>query len=207
MALVKFKDLGLIGVVQDLRNSEIPDSAWTKANNIVFRDGIAQRISGETKVFTEPPGSVGEILFYPDPVSGTRYWLAACYNGTDTRIYKWDTIEFSDLSGVAVADPYLSAPQSNGWTSGNIAGVPYFNNGIEVPLVWLRSIADLKSTMEEVSTWPSGMTAMQVRPFNNFWVLLDITEDLLRNPSRLLWSHPAEPYAVPASFDIADPAY
>ena len=204
MAIVKFRNLGSIGVIKDMLTSEIPDEAWTNVKNVAFRDGIPQKISGEVQVFTDPPGSVAETLFYPDPQSGPRYWLSAIDNGVDTRIYSWDTTVFKDVTEVDVGDPYDS--ETNGWTSGSIAGVPYFNNGTGAPWVWFRPGGDdLGDPMIQVPTWPAGMKAMQIRAFNNFWILLDVTDNGLRNPSRLLWSDPAEPYTYPASFDVSDP--
>ena len=199
--------------------SEIPDEAWTHVQNIAFRDGIAQKITGDVLVFDTPPGSVAEMQFYPDPQSGTRYWIMAIDNGTDTRIYKWDTLIYTDITGEDVGDPY-DLTDKHGWTSGSISGVPYFNNGTGAPWVWLRTNGiDLDPLMTDMATlfrpppndavplWPTNMQVQEIRAFKNFWILLDITESGgLRNPSRLIWSDPAEPYQVPSSFDVSDPS-
>jgi len=202
--ILTFKQLGEIGIVRDMHPSELPDNAWTNGNNVVFRDGIAQRIMGDSTIFDGNTYSPEKIMFYPDPQSGTAYWLYAGYDVTDMRILSWDGANHVDRTSADVGDPYTS---HSGWTSGTVAGVPYFNNGTAAPWVWIRAgdgVA-LDALMVQMSTWPAGMIAEQLRSFRNFYIAMDITESgAARNPSRLMWSHPAEPYAVPSSWDITD---
>lgn len=203
--ILTFKDLGAIGIIKDMSPSELPDNAWTNGNNVVFRDGIAQRIPGESDIFPGSTYSPESLLFYPDPQSGTAYWLYAGFDATDMRILNWDGTSHTDISGAAVGDPYGTS--HNGWTKGSCAGIPFFNNGIGAPWLWLRSVdgTNLDATMTQMTSWPAGMTAEQVRSFGNFYVALDIKEVTgPRNPSRLMWSHPAEPYLEPSSWDITD---
>lgn len=207
MDSIKLRDLGKLGIITDIRPSEIPDGAWSSGNNVSFRDGILQRIAGEIDIFDDPDLIPENVQFYPDPQSGKAYWIYAGPDKTsgDFGIGNWDGSQHNLLTASDIGSAYTNG---NGWTSGAIAGVPYFNNGSGAPWVWLRTGADLKTSVEQVSTWVSGMKAMYVRSFLNFWILMDITEGSnARNPSRLIWSHPAAPYSVPASFDITDPAY
>lgn len=202
--ILTIKQLGDIGIVKDMRASELPDNAWTDGNNVAFRDGIAQRILGESKVFEGNIYSPENLIFYPDPQSGIAYWLYAGIYQDDVHIFSWDGVEHITRS-TDTGDPYST--NHLGWTSGTVAGVPYFNNGIAAPWVWLRSGngIDLDTLFTQMSTWPSGMAAEQLRSFRNFYIAMDITESgEARNPSRLMWSHPAEPYAEPVSWDISD---
>ncbi len=206
--LYPIKQLGQHGIIKDLAPSELPDNAWTDGNNVAFRDSIAQRIMGESDVFGGGSYSPEKLMFYPDPQSGTAYWIYAGFDVTDMRILSWDGANHTDRTGVDVGDPYVS--NNAGWTNGVVAGVPFFNNGTGAPWVWLRTATgvDLDALMVQMSTWPTGMVAEQLRSFRNFYIAMDITESGgARNPSRLWWSHPAEPYLEPASWDIADPAY
>ena len=203
--ILTFKQLGDIGIVKDMHASELPDNAWTNGNNVVFRDGIAQRIMGDSAIFDGNTYSPEKIMFYPDPQAGTAYWIYAGFDATDMRILSWDGANHVDRTSADVSDPY--ATSHTGWTSGSVAGVPYFNNGTGAPWVWLRDgSGNLVASMTQMSTWPAGMVAEQLRSFRNFYIAIDITESVdARNPSRLMWSTPAEPYAEPVSWDITDP--
>jgi len=202
--ILTFKQLGDVGIVKDMDPSELPDNAWTDGNNVVFRDGIAQRIPGESTIFDGNTYSPENLLFYPDPQAGTAYWLYAGYDATDMRILSWDGSNHADRTSADVGDPY--ATSHSGWMSGTVAGVPYFNNGTGAPWVWLRDgSGNLVASMTQMTTWVAGMTAEHLRSFRNFYIAMDITETgAARNPSRLLWSHPAEPYSEPSSWDITD---
>ena len=209
MPLLTFKDLGQLGIIKDMLDTEIPDNAWTDGNNIVFRDNVAQKIPGDIQIFTgQNDYSPEALLFYPDPQSGTAYWLYPGYDITDMRILSIDAAGGEvDLSGVDVGDPY--ALNHAGWTKGVVSGVPFFNNGTDAPWLWLRATdgVNLDSTMTQMTTWPAGMVAEQLRAFRNFYIAMDITEaGGPRNPSRLMWSTPAEPYQEPADWNVADPA-
>ena len=202
--ILTFKQLGEVGIVHDIRPSELPDNAWTAGNNVVFRDGIAQRITGESDIFTAPDYSPEKIIFYPDPQAGTGYWIFAGFDATDMRILTWNGATYTDRTSADVGDPYATG--HSGWTTGSCAGVPFFNNGTGAPWIWLRDgSGNLKASMEQMTNWIAGMTAEQLRSFGNFYIAMDIKETGdARNPSRLLWSHPAEPYAEPSSWDITD---
>lgn len=205
--ILTFKRLGETGIVRDMSPSELPDNAWTNGNNMAFRDNIAQRILGESDVFPGATYSPEAMMFYPDPQSGNAYWIYAGFDATDMRILNWDGTTHNDISGADVGDPYNTS--HNGWTKGSVAGVPFFNNGTGAPLLWLRSVdgVNLDPTVTAMSTWPSGMTAEQVRAFGNFYVAMDIQESTgPRNPSRLMWSNPAEPYLEPSNWNISDPS-
>jgi len=206
--LVDFQNLGQVGIITDLRDNEIPEGGWSGGNNVVFRDGVPQRITGENAIFEDDIVVPENILFYPDPYSGTAYWIAAgpeVAAPTTFSIAAWDGSQFNKETGSNIGDAY---DNRNGWTSGVVAGVPYFNNGSGAPWLWLRNPGPgLNANFSQMSTWPAGMTAMYVRSFFNHYILMDITESGgVRNPSRLMWSSPAEPYAEPSDFDIADPA-
>lgn len=214
-----FKDLGRLGIVTDLKPHELPDEvvpngkgltiknfAWSGGRNIVFRNGKTQRIPGDNPIFTDCPIVPQAVQFYPDPQSGKAYWIVAGPHKTsgDFVVYAWDGTDYVEILSTDMGDAYAL----NGWTLGTIAGVPYVNNGSDAPYVWLRTGSDLKASMEQISTWVAGLQAMYVRSYLNFYIMMDITESGgTRNPSRIMWSHPAAPYAVPESFDIDDANY
>ncbi len=209
---INVEGIGEVGVVSDKLPSEIPDGAWTQATNCVFRDRIAQSIPGESVIFSpQPTGEPQDMLYYPDPTSGSAYWIYTLFATPDVYIQAWDGsnhILLLDSLGTGLGTPVNIGDGFNfsGYSMGSIAGVPYLNNGAGAPYAWLRlDGVNLDANMQQVTTWPAGLSARMLRGFMNYWILLDITDNTgLRNPSRLMWSEPAQPYQVPTDF-LASP--
>jgi len=206
--MVYFDNVGAIGVIRDLPYYDLPQDAWSDAQNIRFQDGRIEKMAGESEVFE---GSVS--------VMGSPYWLLPVQ--TDTSFFwlypgsatAWatDGDAHAALNSAGVA---FSMSDNVGWNGGVIGGLAVINNGVDEPQVWTPSLSNtLKPLQYDGSagtTWATasaGPLAQVIRPFKQFLVALDITENAVRNPRKIWWSHPAEPGTEPYTWDYNKTEY
>jgi len=194
MPLVRIDNLGVLGVVRDVPAHTLPPEAWSSSLNIRFLDGKAQRILGHTEVF-DPP-TLAYKWMTPAPTPSTYFWLMA----TLTKVHVWNGSVFTDIT--RVSGDY-SATDDALWNGGLLGGVPIINNGVDDPQSWLPKTTPTK--LVDLPNWPPSTTAMVMRPFGNFMVAMDVTKSGTRLEHMVKWSHPADPGAVPPSWDETDP--
>lgn len=197
--MVILNNLGQYGILPDREGLSVPINAWTDGNNVVFRDGIAQKVPGHTQVFGTPGARPQWLLPYVDPVGGSYYWIyAGLDNSGDGVIYTYDGTNHVDRTRAAgVYNPAANVT----WSGGILNGLPIINNGVDVPQKWDRTSGTLNSDFEDLANWPAGYTARIMRPFGNFLLGLDIDDGTNpRNPYRIMWSTPADPFTEPSSW-------
>ena len=186
---VPFTDLGQIGIIKDHGAHELQPNAFSDGNNVVFRDGLLSKITGHGKVFGTPSCRPSWLLPYRDPASNAYYWL---YPGlTDASagvIYSYDGTNHTNRTrGSGNYTPSALTP----YTGGVSNGLPFINNGVDIPQKWDRTGTALKATMEDFANWPSGYKAKVLRPYREFIVALDIDDgSAVRNPYRVMWGDP-----------------
>lgn len=104
--------------------------------------------------------------------------------------------------GSVTADRNYAATADFIWNGGILGKIPVINNGVDTPQMW-NPIAT-GTRLADLSNWPASTKATVIRPFKTFLVALDITESSTRFPQMVRWSHPADPGAVPVSWDYTD---
>jgi hypothetical protein len=188
--------LAKFGVVQDADETLIPPNAWTKANNVRFRDG---------KIITSP----GHVQAY-EPPSIAPYWLMQVFSpvkdiawiyGGLAKVYVYLGGLHTDISRT-VGGAYTTT-MNDLWNGGVLAGIPIMNNGQDVPQYWANVASATK--LANLTNWPSTWRASVVRPFRNFLIAMNILEGPLRYIHRVRWSSPAQPGGIPPSWDDTDP--
>lgn len=200
MAIIPVDDVGTLGIVRDVPGHRLPPEAWSDGRNVRFSDQAVHRALGAGEVYGTP--------------SGSPYWMLQVLGGSE--LY-WI---YCDLDAVYVTDGSLhkeitkaattyQATIDHGWNGGVLNGIPVLNNSFDTPQYWARDFAT-PSLLADLTGWPpgSGVTTGLVavmRPFRNFLVGLDYTEDSTRFEDGVIWSHPADPGSVPSSWDYTDP--
>jgi hypothetical protein len=189
MAWVRIPDLG-VGLNLDGQPEELPPGTSTAGSNMRYRAGYAEKFGGMATVYTTPPVAPYHIVHYT--VGGTRYVVWAGLQKT----YADDGTTLTDITNAnntgAIDDRY---------TGGIFNGVYIQNNGVNVPQFWGGNTA---SNLANLTAWPAGHTCGFLRPFKNYLVAGDITRGGVRERGTVLWSHLADPGAIPDSWDIAD---
>lgn len=194
MPMIRVPNAGAVGLIKDLSQHELPINAWTDASNIRFLNGYAWMFYGYGQVYN----TASVVPYHVLPVNladGTRYWVYASL----TALYG-----VANTAGVAVHTDLSSTTYgatANSWTSTVLGGLPIVNNAVNAPLSWNLSVA---SNFATLSNWPADTTCKALRGFRNFLVAMGVTESGTYYPYLIRTSHPADPGAVPSSWDHTD---
>lgn len=191
MARVTIPSAGQYGVVSDSAPQELPPNAWTRAVNVRFRDGYAERFKGAANVFSAP--TVAPYGLFPYASGATKMWVHA----GAAQVFVDDGTTRTELTP---GSPYTGTA-SDKWTGGTLGGVLVINNSVDVPQFWGGNVA---SDFAALTAWDSAWRCASIRPFKNYLVALDVTKSGTRYPHMVKWSHGADPGAIPATWDEAD---
>lgn len=193
MPWLRIPNAGSAGIVKDLSVHELPTGVWTDGLNVRFLDGYAQQFFGHGMVFGTP--SAKPYFVMPVVIGTQRHWL---YAGASTIYDVYDPgtgAVHTDLSGAT----YTATP--NSWTGSVLGGIPILNNGTNDPQRWDLNLAN---NFQDLDNWPAATTCKAMRSFKNFLIALNVTKSGTQYPFMVKWSHPAEPGAVPSSWDETD---
>lgn len=193
----RIRNVGQIGVNKDLSQHELPDNAWTDAQNIRFLDGYAYQFLG-----------YGET--YATPSEAPQYLLPVIVGGVKSWVYPTATKTFvASISGGAVVhtDITHATPRTgvvNQWTGTLLSGVPILNAGDSTskPMAWNLGLG---SDFVDLTNWPANTYCKSIRAFKNFLFALNITKTTTNFAYMVKWSHPADPGSLPPSWDETDP--
>lgn len=194
MARIVFENMGRYGIIKDRLAHTLPLEAWSDGANVRFYEGSVQRMLGHATVWTP--------TFDP-------YWLMSVQTEAQALwVYAGAAaVRTVDQGGVDTDITRASGPYTAsfpiGWNGGIFNGLPILNNGVDIPQVW--NPPDASTDLVDLPNWPATYRARVIRPFREFLVALDITKAGTRYPHNILWSHVAQPGAVPSSWDTTDP--
>lgn len=185
---------GEVGINLDLPAHELPPEAWSNGKNVKFRQGRVEKAKGYATLFGSP--TVAPYWLLPVATTTNVYWV---YAGL-TKVYVTDMIG-GHFNITRIASDY-TANATNLWNGGILGKIPILNNGVDAPQQW--NPVGTGTKLVDLANWPASTKASIVRPFKNFLVALDVTEASTRYPQLVRWSHPADPGAVPTSWDYTD---
>lgn len=191
MSIVTIPLAGQIGLVKDIPAQELALNGWSHASNMVFRDGSAERVFGESPVFSN--ASVTPYFLQPMQTRLYKYWLHAGLNA----VYVDDGVTRTNITPSVAPAGVIDSK----YTGGVLNGVAVLNNGSDVPWYWLGNVA---SPMQTLTGWNSAWRCNAIRPLRNYLVALNISKSGAGFPNLVKWSAAAVPGAVPTSWDEAD---
>jgi hypothetical protein len=208
--LAKFNNLGSVGIVKDTDPYLLPPNAWTDGENIRFYNNEVSKISGSSSQFDT---SITDTKF----IVPTIKWISSVptlnwvYAGK-TKVYATeDGVTHTNITRqVTGSDDDYTLDDGDSWTACHNQNILIMNNGKDSPQVWIPDTADLQNLpwVTGTSTWDSlGYTTQAIRSYKNFLIALQFKEgtSATNNPTMLAWSHPAEPFTAPSSWDYSDP--
>lgn len=200
MAVYPISPAGQYGVLLDGAPHELPPNAWTKASNVHFIDGAAEKAEGQSIM-----GGTSSIAPYfamsVKSLTGDVYWVYA--GATSAYAYEVVGAVAGTHSDITRASGIYTAAAVENWQGGVLNGVPILNNGTDVPQMWLPVLETQK--LQALSNWPVSTTAMIVRAYKNYLVALNVAKSGVRDTHLVKWSHPASAGAVPSTWDETDP--
>lgn len=195
MPLVRIPEVGEVGVNKDLSASEMKPQAWTDANNIRFLDGMALQFFGHSEVYATPPQTPQHLV--PVSISGQRYWIYATAGKQYAVTSSGGVVTHTDITHVT---PRTGV--ANKWTSTSLSGIPILNaDDGKAPMSWNLNLAN---KFVDLNAWPANTTCKSVKAYKNYLVALNITKSGTNYPYMVKWSHPADPGALPVSWDHTD---
>jgi len=200
MPIVSIENVGRLGIISDVDSYELPPEAWSDGQNFRFINDSAEKIEGEIDVFTAP--SIPPHWLLPWQFSTGFRWI---YAGT-TRVFFTDGTTNTVITRHTTTDgdANYTAGTRPIWTGGNLHGVPILNHNNDTDDPQQYDAALSPPRLKDLDNWPASTTCKIMRPFRNFLVALDITKTTTRFPYLVKWSHPADPGAVPVSWDETD---
>ncbi len=201
MTLIRVPNAGSAGLNKDLSKHELPVNAWTDSLNIRFLDGYAWQFYGHGEVYNSP--SVIPYHLIPVTVGTANYWLYASLAKIYAVTLSGGVATHTNLTRQSVGVDQDYSAQPNAWTSALLGGIPVLNAGNETnyPQQWDLNIANRCTNL---SNWPANTYCKALRSYNNYLIALNITKTTTNYPFMVKWSHPADPGAVPTSWDETD---
>ncbi len=193
--LSQIQNVGALGVLRDGVPRSLPTNAWTDSNNIRFYKRNAVRILGHTQVFGTPTVAPGFV--FNVPATGQSFWIYCSL----TKAYVYDAGTHTDITRAVGGD--YNAGEYRNWNGCILGGVPILNNGVDIPQYWTGLSAG--NDLADLSNWTATLRAKVIRNLGPYLVALNLDDNGTLLPHALQWSHPADPGAVPSSWDYTDP--
>lgn len=181
------------GFISDTPPHEISNDYYSAVENVIFREGFAQRVPGfrsayETALGVANPTSILHALNAEN--SGTNYWLIFEPDGTAWALEGSNATQIDNSLLQAVSNPYQ-------FSSSRLNSVPVISNGADEPVFWggvnLATLTD----------WIATETCQFITAFKFHLFALDISGPGGEFPSLLKWSDAAEPGTIPSSWTPA----
>lgn len=198
MPIITLRDVGKYGVGKDTRPHTLPPGAWSRSQNIRFRDRLAGNIGGHERIFSVPRITPLWLLYAKTPASS--HFI---YPGL-TKIYQWDGLSHKNITRqTAGVDVDYAASEVIGWNGGMLNGIAILNNGVDLPQSWNPYTPAARAV--NLANWPTTDRARVIRPHKAFLIALNLTKSGTEFPYLVKWSDAADPGFVPGSWDETDP--
>lgn len=194
MDLQRIEVRNITGIQTDPNPSDLPPNKWSFGSNVKFRNGKAEMVDGYSEVFPPAPETLLHIM--PYLFQNTPYWFGASATKIRRTIGTGTWLDMSRLVGGA-----YTASRTNNWNGGFLSGVAILNNGSDVP----QSLLPTANNFTDLPNWPSLYRCKIMRPFKNYLIALNITNNSVVENTTVKWSAPADPGQVPSTWDITDP--
>ena len=176
------------GVSSDVPPWTLGPDLYSQADNIAFRDGLAERAPSFAAVY-DPP-SVAPYMAMNIQIAGTNYWV---YAGA-TSLY---VVEAASHTNVTHASGQQSNTDIDELTLTQLNGVPIFNNAKDEPMYWAGNPAN---PFLDLPGWTATETCALIVPHRFHLFALGIDGPGGAFPNQVKWSDAAAPGSVPASW-------
>lgn len=194
---IRVGDFSNVDTLLDLPAHTVPGNFITAGQNFRLRDGKLSAITGSSQLYSTP--SIAPYFLLPGAMGQSAYWL---YAGAE-KVYELASNVHTNITRqTAGVDVDYSLDSTTSWTGGVLNGVGILNNLNDVPQMYTT----IGGKLTALSNWPSTLRCHSLRPFQNYLIACNLVDNSVAYPHALAWSHPADPGAVPSSWDHTDPA-
>jgi hypothetical protein len=183
---------GAPGVIRDINPELLGANILSNANGVRLARGASHRVL-DPALLLNATGITPNWLLPVDTAAGPL-WLIT----TDTKVY---SLTGSSLQHISKVVGGYSA--SGRWSGGVLSGIPVITNGVDVPQAWTPVAAS--QLLTDLPNWPPTHRAIVMRSFGVVLIVLGMVVAGVVKPWTVKVSHPADPGALPVSWDEADP--
>lgn len=201
MTIVAVNDVGALGLIEDVPEHELPLNAFSRVENISFKDAGAAACLGMQNAWATPPSVVPWRLLLGYSGS-TQYVL---YLGLQKAYVIGAGVHTNITRQTLGSDVNYTGGEDSPWVGGSLSGVPICSNGVDEPQMWYPVSPATK--MSKLANWPVNTLCKGIRPFREFLVAFNVTKSGTNYPALVKWSHPADPGTVPVSWDETSTLY
>ena len=191
-------EIGRYGIIRDVPPHLLPPGAWTNGSNVRFRNGRVFKVRGSVRIGGAPAVDPYWGINIVDPTYS--HWAYGSLDKLYSLVGSTHTNITRQSSGSD--DDYDMDPE-NLWNGGVLGGILVITNGADPPQSWVPSVGPVNKA-EDLENWPSGLVCQVLKPFGYFLVACNLTDSSGEHPSRIRWSHPAVPGALPSTWSITD---
>ena len=207
--LVSITNAGQAGIIQDVDPILLPPNAWTNGNNIRFYNNEVQKVLGQEEA--QNPTLTDVQFLMPatkwDAGVPSKVWV---YAGLDKVYYTDDGATDNNITrqDTDPADVDYTGSVLDRWQGCVNQNILILNNGADAPQMWLDQTSVLEDLRWDAThTWEDkGWRTKVMRSHKNFLFALQLNRNDSNglNPNTVMWSEPAEPWAVPTTWDESD---
>lgn len=188
--LIPIRDVGKIGVVNDIPSHRLPANAWSDARGVRFYDNAVWKAYGQTAVLGTP--TVDPYYLYLHIGPANTYWV---YPGL-AKVYATDGTTHSDITKAAFSH---TGAANDLWSGCHLGGIEIFNNGVDTPQAWINPT--LSTLLIDLANWPASTSARVLKSFKQYLIAANVTKSGTHYPHLVKWSHVADIGSVPSSWD------
>jgi len=210
-------DVASVGYIGDIPGWQLPPEAWTFAENVrIQNDNVGVGASWSSIIDTSIVDNASPWIIQAIRTPDNQQWLTYA---SLSDIYGFDGINIANISGPSA--PYGTAFGYE-WVITQLSGVPIYTNNRKPPQYWTS--LSLSSDCADLPDWTASLgnaaTCRSIRAFGPYLVALNVTlgvggaanvvgtpeaTAVVAHPHGVIWSHPADPGHMPASWNFADP--
>lgn len=192
MSWVDIRNFDQTALISDQPARALPINAVTDVTNMSFRNGKLQKLLGYATVYGTPTVAPYHVQFAY--TSENDPWVIYCGLNDVYSYYSNAHVKITRTLST------YAALSNNDWTSTVLGGIAIVNDGSNPPQYTTGPGVQLLP----LTNWPATYSCRAIRAYREFLVALDMTENGTDLPSKLRWSHPADPGSVPSSWDESD---
>lgn len=183
------------GISRDISHLYLPGSTFTNGRNVRFQKGKTDLMGGVLAMMNEAETANVLWVGFANGLS-KRYYLFS--DGVD--VWSYDGTNVAEITKAATS---YTSTADNMWMIENFNGLQLLNNGLDLPQTWDPSVAT--NLLANLVNWDTDFRAGVIRGFKSYLIAGNLKDGSTEYPHDVMWSHPADPGAWPASWDYTDP--